>query len=251
MGMETITEELLSRIAQRARDPKRRYMLAYEDEARVELPLDEIERLEEEWTRKNFARSTAVTGRDMPAEDIERYMDEWRASRDTIRKEMEARMRTWGQTPPTTRTLIETDDAFRVSSDPPGAKPLKPPPAESDWDALENVAGRPVPEDLRRLYSISDGGFGPGFYGLNSVQLITAGCDDFRRRGPDYCNSIPYPQSFIPLAGETLDYHYDLDTGRIISSNAHWENDDLEAEDIYEVAFQSLAALMENWLARS
>ncbi|WP_301749822.1 SMI1/KNR4 family protein [uncultured Erythrobacter sp.] len=249
--METITEELLSRIAERARDPKRRYMLASEDEARIELPLDEIERREEEWTRRNFIRSAAIMGRDMPAEDIERYMHEWRTSRDTIREEMDAQMRAWGQRLPTTRSLIETDDAFRVSSDPPGAKPLQLPPSESDWEALDNVVGRSVPEDLRRLYSISDGGFGPGFYGLNSVQLITAGCDDFRRRGPDYCNSISYPPSFIPLAGETLDYHYDLDTGRIISSNAHWENDDLDVEDIYNVEFQSLAALMEDWLGRS
>lgn len=249
--METITEELLSRIAERARDPKRRYMLASEDEARVELPLDEIERREEEWTRRNYIRSAAIMGRDMAADDIERYMHEWRTSRDTIREAMDAQMRAWGQRLPTTQSLIETDDAFRVSSDPPGAKPLKRPPSESDWEALDNVAGRPVPEDLRRLYSISDGGFGPGYYGLNSVQLITAGCDDFRRRGPDYCNSISYPLSFIPLAGETLDYHYDLDTGRIISSNAHWESDDLDVEDIYNVAFQSLAALMEDWLRRS
>lgn len=249
--METITDALLARIAERARDPGRRYLSAAEDEARVELPIDEVERREEEWTRRNLARSAAVTGRDIPAEDIERYVDEWRASRDVVRQEMEAQMRAWGQTPPTTRTVIETDDAFRVSSDPPGAKPLKPPPGESDWKALENVTGRPVPEDLKCLYSISDGGFGPGFFGLNSVQLIMAGYDDFRLRGPDYCNSASYPKSFIPLAGETLDYHYDLDTGRIISSNAHWENDDLDAEDIYDVAFQSLAALMEDWLRRS
>jgi hypothetical protein len=249
--METITDELLARIAERARDPRRRYMLAAEDESRVELPIDVIERREEEWTRRNLARSAAVTGRDMPAEDIERYMYEWRTSRETIRREMEAQMRAWGQTPPATRTVIETDDAFRVSSDPPGAKPLQPSPSECDWKALEHIAGRPVPEDLRRLYSISDGGFGPGFTGLNSVQLILAGYDDFRRRGPDYCGTISYPESFIPLAGENLDYHYDLDTGRIISSNAHWENEDLEAEDIYDVAFQSLAALMEDWLQRS
>jgi hypothetical protein len=62
---------------------------------------------------------------------------------------------------------------------------------------------------------------------------------------------IAYPQSFIPIAGEMLDYHYDLDTGRIISSDQDWHNHDLEAEDIYDIAFQSLAAMMEDWLARS
>ena len=96
-----------------------------------------------------------------------------------------------------------------------------------------------------------DGGFGPGFTGLNPVQLIGAGCEDHRRRGPDYCGTIPYPESFIPLATQRLDYHYDLDTGRIISSNAHWEDQGLEPNDIYVVAFQSLAAMMEDCLSQS
>lgn len=248
--MEKITDELLARIAERAKDPQRRYMMAAEDEARVELSLEEIERREEAWTRRNLARSAAVTGEEMSAEDIERSMVEWRASRDAVRRDMEAQMRAWGQTPPATKSVIETDDYFRVSSDPPGAKPLQPPPTESEWKALEQITGRPVPEDLKRLYTISDGGFGPGFTGLNSVQLIGAGCEDFRRRGPDYCGTVLYPDSFIPLATERLDYHYDLETGRIISSNAHWENEDLEAEDIYDVAFQSLADMMEDWLRR-
>ena len=56
--------------------------------------------------------------------------------------------------------------------------------------------------------------------------------------------------SFVPIANEMLDYHYDLDTGRIISSNQNWYNDELEKEDIYDIAFQSLAAMMEDWLGR-
>ena len=160
-------------------------------------------------------------------------------------------MRAWGQTPPATKSVIETDDCFRVTSDPPGAKPLQPPPTESDWKLLEQVTGRPAPDELKRLYTVSNGGFGPGFTGLNAVEAVGAACEDYRRRGPDYCGTVAYPDSFIPIAAERLDYHYDLETGRIISSNAHWENDDLEAEDIYDVAFQSLAAMMEDWLRRS
>lgn len=249
--MEMITNELLSRIAERARDPNRRYMMAAEDEARIELSIDEIERREEAWTRRSLIRSVAALGEELSAEDIERHMAEWRASRDDMRRGMEAQMRAWGQIPPATKSVIESDDFFRVSSDPPGATPLQPPPTESEWKALEQIAGRAVPEDLKRLYSISNGGFGPGFTGLNAVHLIGAGCEDFRRRGPDYCGTVIYPKSFVPLATENLDYHYDLDTGRIISSNAHWENEELEAEDIYNVAFQSLTGMMEDWLLRS
>ena len=80
------------------------------------------------------------------------------------------------------------------------------------------------------------------------MQRIASYCEDFRRRGPDYCGTIHYPESFLPIAGETLNYHYDVETGRIISSNEDWVNDGLEKEDVYDIAFQSLAEMMENWL---
>ena len=157
--------------------------------------------------------------------------------------------RAWGQTPPLVQSVIETEDHFGISSDPPGAKPLVPAPKDSDWAKLEKLVGQKIPEDLKRLYGISDGGFGPGFTGLHPVELIASACEDFRRRGPDYCGSIIYPDSFIPIAAEQLDYHYDLETRRIISSNQNWENDGLDVEEIYDIAFQSLAAMMEDWVA--
>lgn len=249
--MEDMTDELLARLAERARDPKRRYMKAAEDEARIELPVEEIERREEEWTRRQLARSAAAAGQEMSVEDVERCMDEWRARRDAARRAMEAQMRAWGQTPPKTQSFIETEHHVGASSKPPGATPLQPPPTKSDWKALEQIVGRRIPGELKRLYTISDGGFGPGFTGLNTVQLIGSACEDHRRRGPDYCGTVVYPESFIPLATGMLDYHYDLDTGRIISSNPNWENDGLEPDDIYATAFQSLAAMMEDWLGRS
>lgn len=94
-----------------------------------------------------------------------------------------------------------------------------------------------------------DGGFGPGYRGLNTVQLIGSFCEDFRRSGPDYCGTIIYPKSFLPIAGEAFDSHYDLDTGRIISSNQDWQERGLEVEDVYDIAFAGLAAMMEHRLA--
>jgi hypothetical protein len=249
--MTELTDDLLHRIAARANDPSRRYMTAVEDEARVELPVEEIERREEDWTRRNLVRSAESGGRTMSSEDVERHMAEWRASQAATRLAMEAQMRAWGQVPPKTKSFIETEDYVRSSSEPAGAKPLQSPPTEGDWRALEQTVGRPMPADIQRLYTISNGGFGPGFTGLHPVQIIGSTYEDFRRRGPDYCGTIAYPESFVPLASERLDYHYDLDTGRIISSNQNWENDGLEAEDIYDIAFQSLADMMEDWLRRS
>lgn len=249
--MEALSDELLARVAARASDPRRRYLKAAEDEARIELPVEEIARREEDWSRRLLLRAAAANGEELSAEAVERCMEEWRARRDDARRAMEAQMRAWGQTPPKTASFIETEDYVGTSSKPPGAAPLQPPPTESDWKALEQIAGRSVPEELKTLYRISDGGFGPGFTGLNTVQLIGSACEDYRRRGPDYCGTVLYPQSFLPLATERLDYHYDLDTGRIISSNQNWENEGLEPEDIYEIAFQNLAAMMEDWLSHS
>lgn len=246
--MEKLTDKLLARIALKANDPKRRYMKAAEDEARIELPIEEIECREEAWTRRNLVRSAAASGQEISSEELERCMDEWRASREATRSAMDAQMRAWGQTPPRTKSFIETEDYISASNEPAGAKPLRSPPTHSDWKALEQIVGRSIPEDLTRLYAISDGGFGPGFTGLHSVQLIGSSYEDYRRRGPDYCGTVIYPEFFIPLATERLDYHLDLDTGRIISSNQNWDNEGLDKEDIYDIAFQSLATMMEDWL---
>lgn len=60
---------------------------------------------------------------------------------------------------------------------------------------------------------------------------------------------IRYPDSFLPIANEMLNYHYDLDTSRIISSDQDWGEKGLD--DAYDIAFQSLAEMMEDWLERS
>lgn len=36
------------------------------------------------------------------------------------------------------------------------------------------------------IRSTTEGGFGPGFTGLNGLFILGSPCEDFRRRGPDY-----------------------------------------------------------------
>jgi len=218
--MNEISDDLLRRIVERASDPRRRYVTAAEDESRVSLPVEEIE--------KKFRDFSPEAG--------------------DVFREMQSRLRASGQARPTMSFVQRADGTVGASSDPPGAKPLEAPPSDRDWDELEQLCGWAIPNDLKRVYSIADGGFGPGFTGLNPVSRIGISCEDYRRRGPDYCGTIHYPGSFIPIANEMLDYHYDLETGRIISSDQDWENHGLEQEDVYDIAFQSLAAMMENWL---
>jgi hypothetical protein len=221
--MTEITDELLARIAERAADPNRRYMTAAEDQSRVELPTDEIER--------RFDQFDGTAG------------DSFRAMQD--------KMRDWGFNLDKMSFVKRPDGSVAASSEPPGAKPLGKPPSEADWEKLEDVIGQSMPADLKRLYSIADGGFGPGFTGLNPLQGVGAQCEDYRRRGPDYCGTILYPLSFVPIANEMLDYHYDLDTSRIISSDQNWDNDPDDPKEVYDIAFQSLAEMMEDWLRRS
>ena len=236
--MTQMTDDLLARIAERASDPKRRYMTAGQDYAdgqlAEELPIEEIESLYAERDREASARGRLDDGG--PTE-----LDLFRRMEAQARAFGKYRSKLW---------VVERDGTISVWEARPGVKPLQQPPKESDWAKLERIAGRPIPDDLKRLYSISDGGFGPGFCGLKSVRTIGIDCEDFRRRGPDYCGTIAYRGSFLPIAGERLDYHYDLDTGRIISSNQNWYNYELQPEDIYDIAFQSLAEMMDDWLSR-
>ncbi len=228
-------------------------MTAAADESRVELPVEEIDRRFDEFDTRIREKSREAAICDwMTAEEFDRNVE---ADREIDqrghdpRRMIEEQMRAWGQTPPTTMSFVETDGHVSASSRPPGAKPLSPPPGEDEWLGLEQIIGRAMPDELKQLYSIANGGFGPGFTGLYDLQMVGSVYEDFRRRGPDYCGTIAYPASFVPIAGEMLDYHYDLDTGQIISSDQDWSNHELEQEDIYVIAFPDLAAMMEHWLA--
>jgi hypothetical protein len=257
--MSVMSDGLLRRIAERAADPNRRYKSAAEDQSKVELSVDEIEERFVDWQRRNDEQARTAAIRDgMTPEEFDEQARKDREleakhsplGSSNIFQAMIERMRAQGMDPKT-MSFVENDGHVSASTQPKGATPLTPGPSPEDWATLEATVGRPMPEDLRRLYSVSNGGFGPGLTGLKSLETIAVDYQDFRRRGPDYCGSIDYPASFVPLAFDALDYHYDLDTGRIISSNAYWENDELDREDIYDIAFQSLADMMEDWLARS
>lgn len=220
--MTALSSDLLARLRQRAADPKRRYMTAPDDEALQSLTIEEIQRRYDE---------SPIADGDM----FRNMIGHLRANGSSVDR----------------MSFSDVNGNLRATTEPPGARPLEPAPSNDDWDALEDEVGAQIPDDLRSLYTISDGGFGPGFRGLNSVVGILSQCQDYRRRGPDYTGELHYPRSFVPIANEMLDYHYDLDTGRIISSNQNWFNDELEPEDVYDIAYQSLADMMEAWLQRS
>lgn len=219
--MARLQQDLIARIAQRAQDPRRRYLLAAEDESGVALSMSEIER---KLDQSNSHAAEAL---------------------QLVLKQMKHR----GLNLPRMTLVDRADGVISASSQARGAKPLAPPPAKADWQELETIMGRAVPEELKELYTIADGGFGPGARGLYPVRQIASAYQDLRRRGPDYCGTIDYPQGFLPIAEEKLQYHYCVETGHIVTSNQDWENDGLPATQIFEVAFPTLADMMKAWLA--
>ena len=112
--------------------------------------------------------------------------------------------------------------------------------------------GFPLPEPLVQLDRIADGGFGPGFGGLASLSRMI---ELYRKLTvkPDEPAWKPWPARRLPLYEEgTCLGCLDLETGRIrvyeildmdFPSSRDWRRCD--------DAWDSLAAMMEDWLGRS
>lgn len=136
------------------------------------------------------------------------------------------------------------DGTARGSSDmPPEAAPS--PVDAADWARVEALTGREVPGDLRDLYSVADGGFGPGIgEGLSSLASVVATYEDLRRRGPGCTAEAEWPATYLPICDTTGPVSYDVGTGRIVAFNDYWFDDDLAIGD----AFTELAPDLATWL---
>src|SRR6476646_2248944 len=83
------------------------------------------------------------------------------------------------------------------------AQPLKLPPGGDALDGAEATLRVELPDDLRSLYALGDGGFGPGL-GLKSIQGLVSSYGDVCRRGPDYTGEIEWPRHLLPLFDAVL-----------------------------------------------
>ncbi len=133
---------------------------------------------------------------------------------------------------------------------PTGPQPLAPPPDERALVEAEKAIGRPLPVELRQLYSIGDGGFGPGGGLLPIVRLVIYYVD----RVSEPCGPLdqPWPKNLLPLFDEDpVLTCIDLDSGEIVA----WDPEEIEDEDSdedwqrsFKVEHPSLAARMQEWL---
>lgn len=136
---------------------------------------------------------------------------------------------------------------------PAAPEPLAPPPSEEALDAAGDRVGRPLPDEVRQLYAIGDGGFGPG-EGLFPLAELIDRYQDLTREpyGP---KGQDWPAKLLPLFSENpVLVCLDMDSGGIVA----WDPEEIEDEDSdadWQRSFKpeqpSLAALMAEWLDRA
>jgi len=133
---------------------------------------------------------------------------------------------------------------------PTGPQPLAPPPSEQALADAEGVIGRPLPDEVRQLYAIGDGGFGPG----DGLMPLARLADRYREmtREPYGPSGQDWPKNLLPLFDEDPVLScFDMDSGEIVA----WDPEEIEDEDSDEdwrralkVEHPSLAAMLQDWL---
>jgi hypothetical protein len=131
-------------------------------------------------------------------------------------------------------------------------RPLAPPPGEEALAEAERAIGRPLPDEVRQLYMIGDGGFGPGG-GLMPLAAVIARyremtVEPYGPLGQDW------PGNLLPLFDEDPVLScIDMDSGRMVA----WDPEEIEDEDSdedwqrsFKPEHPTLAALMSEWLGR-
>ena len=134
---------------------------------------------------------------------------------------------------------------------PPAPATLAGPPGEAALAEAEQRLDRSLPTELRQLYQIGDGGFGPGEGLFPLAELVERYTECVREPiGP---GGQRWPANLIPLFDQSPQLLcLDADTGRMICWDPEMIEDVEEGED-WDQSFvpeaDSLAAVMEAWLA--
>jgi hypothetical protein len=125
------------------------------------------------------------------------------------------------------------------------------PPGDAALADAEKHIGRTLPTELRQLYAIGDGGFGPGEGLFPLAELVERYTECVREPiGP---GGQLWPANLIPLFDQSPQLLcLDADTGQVICWDPEMIEDVEEGED-WDQSFvpeaDSLTALMEAWLA--
>ena len=139
--------------------------------------------------------------------------------------------------------------ALRMGGEAPSLQ-LAQPPTEGELALAEARIGRRIPQELRQLYAIGDGGFGQG-RGLLPLDQLVERYREYTEEpfGP---TGQPWPANLLPVFDEELVIvSLDLDDGAVVV----WDPAELEDEESEEGwrrsfrrEFASLAECMVAWL---
>ena len=225
----TLPNELIARLRERIAQPARRTDHSADRAGAVELPINEI--------REKFEANApgSSDGLDL----------------------MKQKMADWGFNLESMNFVDLGGGHLSAFSEDPN-QPLAAPPGGDALDAAEATLQIELPEDLRSLYTLADGGFGPGL-GLKTVQGVVASYQDMCRRGPDYTGEVEWPRHLLPLFDaamvpglhgfdEARTLSIDTQSGVIMTFNEDWDQDDLTPETAWSEVAPSLRELLERWL---
>lgn len=228
--MPALPQPLIDMIKDRIADPARRHLGGDDRQMGVSSDPSEI---------ANFLKLG-----DGPADDA--------ASKafEAVQKQMKL----WGQQMPTMHLSVDSHGNPRASSDS-TTYPLAGPASDADLARLEQRIGRPLPEDLRQMYAIADGGWGPGQAftlgfgpGLRSASGVINELDDLERRGPGYTGEMSWPSHLLPIGDNMGTVSYDLESGKIVQFDDYWYDNDKSIEQAFAVSHPSLADFLQEWL---
>jgi hypothetical protein len=130
-----------------------------------------------------------------------------------------------------------------------GSQPPAERASEAELAEAQRAIGRPLPAEVRQLYAIADGGFGPGG-GLFPIAELVARYRELTSEpyGP---NGEDWPANLVPLFGQNPQLLcIDAATGEILL----WDPEELEEETAgaWKRSFKreaaTLAQLLEQWL---
>ena len=219
----------------------------------AELIAEVVERIQDPRLRHGHDSGAYVGTFSDPAE-ISKLMDHGQGENEAWNGVVE-QMKAWGQQMP--EMHIMQGDGFKSAfTERPDQYPLAKPATERDFAELEASVGRALPDDLRQLYGIANGGWGPGIgftpdrgTGFYSTARSAAEFEDLRRRGADYCNGVEWPAALVPVADMVGAVGYDLDTGKIVKFDEYYEDARLVPSQKFSVIAPDLATLVDDWLA--
>ena len=139
-----------------------------------------------------------------------------------------------------------------MSTAPSVAQPMAPPPPAADLDEAASILGRPLPAEVKQLYAIGDGGYGPGEGLFPLADLVSCYRDltdePYGPKGQDW------PKNLLPLFEEDpVLICIDLDNGAMVA----WDPEEIEDEDndedwarSFKPESPSLVALISDWLQK-